>query len=221
MGGRLKEDIMKELIIATKNKNKFREMKNAFNGLPFEIKSLDDFRELPDAVEDGKTFADNALIKARFFSRLLERACLADDSGLCVDALDGMPGVYSARYAVLRAGVNPDRAHDSPDGANNQTLISELERLGVEQSPAAYKCALALVDADGTIIQTEGACRGIIKKIPRGSGGFGYDPYFYVGDNITMAELTLEQKDKISHRGAALRKMVEAVFDWREGKFQR
>ena len=214
MGGRVGEDIMKELIIATKNKNKFREMKNAFNGLPFEIKSLDDFRELPDAVEDGKTFADNALIKAKFFGRLLNRACLADDSGLCVDALDGMPGVYSARYAVLRSTADPDRAHDSADGANNQMLLDELNRIGVEQSPAAYKCALALVDLDGTVIQSEGICRGVIKKIPRGSGGFGYDPYFYVDDDMTMAELTLEQKDKISHRGEALRKMVEAVSDW-------
>ena len=207
-------DVMKQLIIATKNKNKFREMRTAFQNLPFEIVSLEQFPNVPDAVEDGKTFADNALIKAKFFGRLLNRACLADDSGLCVDALDGMPGVYSARYAVLRSTADPDHAHDSADGANNQMLLDELNRIGVEQSPAAYKCALALVDLDGTVIQTEGICRGVIKKIPRGSGGFGYDPYFYVDDDMTMAELTLEQKDKISHRGEALRKMVEAVSDW-------
>ncbi len=205
---------MKELIIATKNKNKFREMRTAFKAFPFDIKSLDEFKELPDAVEDGKTFADNALIKARFFSRLLNRACLADDSGLCVDALEGMPGVYSARYAVLRAGADPERAHDSPDDANNRALVAELDRLKIDQSNAAYKCALALVALDGSVLQTEGICRGVIKKIPRGSGGFGYDPYFYVSDDKTMAELTLEQKDKISHRGDALRKMVEAVSDW-------
>ncbi len=211
-------DVMKQLLIATKNKNKFREMRTAFQNLPFEIVSLEQFPNVPDAVEDGKTFADNALIKAKFFGRLLNRACLADDSGLCVDALDGMPGVYSARYAALRSTVDPDHAHDSADGENNRMLVSELERIGVNQSTAAYKCALAFVDVDGSVIQTEGICRGIIKKIPRGTGGFGYDPYFYIEDNLTMAELTLDRKDKISHRGEALRKMVAAVSAWSEGK---
>ena len=210
---------MEQLIIATKNQYKFREMRAAFKNLPFEIVSLEQFPELPDAIEDGKTFADNALIKAKFFGRLLKRACLADDSGLEVDALDGMPGVYSARYAVLDSTDDPDRAHDSTDGANNRMLISELDRIGVNQSNAAYKCALAFVGIDGTIIQTEGVCRGVIKKIPRGTGGFGYDPYFYIDGEKTMAELTLEQKDAISHRGAALRKMVDAVSERFEGKF--
>ena len=210
---------MRELIIATKNNDKFKEMRAAFNGLPFEVVSLKQFPDLPDAVEDGKTFADNALIKAKFFMTLTGEACVADDSGLCVDALDGMPGVYSARYAILNATDDPNYAHDSNDGDNNRRLITELERLGVEQSAAAYKCALCFIDTDGTVFQTEGTCRGTIKKIPRGTGGFGYDPYFYIDDNKTMAELTLEQKDKISHRGEALRKMVELLTDWSEGKF--
>ena len=206
---------MKQLIIATKNNDKFTEMRAAFDGLPFEVVSLKQFPDLPDAVEDGRTFADNALIKAKFFMKLTGKACIADDSGLCVDALDGMPGVYSARYAILNATDDPAHAHDSNDIDNNRMLISELERLGVEQSVAAYKCALCFVDTDGIIFQTEGTCKGTIRKIPRGTGGFGYDPYFYIDDNKTMAELTLEQKDKIRNRGEALRKMVEIL----EGKF--
>ncbi|MBQ9478815.1 MAG: RdgB/HAM1 family non-canonical purine NTP pyrophosphatase [Selenomonadaceae bacterium] len=206
---------MRQLIIATKNKDKLKEMRVAFKNLPFEIVSLDRFGALPDAVEDGKTFADNALIKAKFFMELTGRACIADDSGLCVDALDGMPGVYSARYASLRSTVDLDHAHDSTDGDNNRMLLDELDRIGVEQSSAAYKCALCFVDTDGTVVETEGKCRGTIKKIPRGTGGFGYDPYFYTDADKTMAELTLEQKDRISHRGEALRKMVEIL----EGKF--
>lgn len=210
---------MKEIVIATRNSGKVREMIDAFEGLPFEIKPLAQFGELPDAVEDGKTFADNATIKAKFFSRLLKRACLADDSGLCVDALDGMPGVHSARYAALRSNVDIDHTPDSADGENNRMLLDELERVGVEQSNAYYKCVLCFADVNGSIVRTEGICRGVIKKIPRGSGGFGYDPYFYINDQTTMAELTLEQKDRISHRGAALRKMVEIMSNWSEGKF--
>ena len=207
---------MKEIVIATKNAGKLREMINAFGALPIKIVSLADFGALPDAVEDGKTFAENALIKAQFFSRLLNRACLADDSGLCVDALDGMPGVYSARFASFRSIADISRAADSNDGENNAMLIRELERVGAEQSTAFYECALCLVDIDGTIIQTQGICRGVIKKIPRGTGGFGYDPYFYIDAEKTMAELTLEQKDQISHRGRALRLMANKMSDWSE-----
>lgn len=212
---------MKELIIATKNKDKLKEMRAVFSRLPFEIVSLKQFPDLPDAVEDGKTFSDNALIKAKFFMELTGRACIADDSGLCVDALDGMPGVYSARFAVLDSTVDPNHAHDSNDHDNNRKLINELNRIGVEQSAAAYKCALCFIDVDGTIFQTEGVCKGTIKKFPRGNGGFGYDPYFYISDGVTMAELSLEQKNKISHRGEALRKMVDVLTDWSEGKFRK
>lgn len=210
---------MKELIIATKNKDKLKEMRNAFKSLPFKVISLKDFPDLPDAVEDGKTFADNALIKAKFFMGLTNRACIADDSGLCVDALDGMPGVYSARFAAIDCTDDLNHAHDSNDVDNNRKLIEELNRIGAAQSVAAYKCALCFVDTDGTVFKTEGTCKGTIKKIPRGTGGFGYDPYFYIEDNKTMAELSLDQKNKISHRGEALRKMVDILTDWSEGKF--
>ena len=166
--------------------------------LPAEILSLADFENLPDAVEDGKTFEENATIKAKFFAEKLNLACLADDSGLEVDALGGLPGIFSARFS----GYHAD------DSTNNQKLLSELEKIGVTESKADYKCALSFIDVDGTEIKTSGTVEGVIKKIPRGSGGFGYDPYFYIDDTKTMAELTPAEKNSISHRGAAVRKML-------------
>ncbi|MBR2179485.1 MAG: RdgB/HAM1 family non-canonical purine NTP pyrophosphatase [Selenomonadaceae bacterium] len=195
---------MKKIVIATKNNGKLREMTEAFAELPVEIVSLEDFGELPDAIEDGKTFAENAKIKAEFFSSKTGYACIADDSGLEVEALGGIPGVYSARFAGFHAD----------DGTNNQKLIEELERIGVAESKADYRCALTFVDIDGTSLETEGVCYGTIKKIAKGQGGFGYDPYFYIDGNKTMAELTLEEKNKISHRGAALRRMVTLLKEY-------
>ena len=189
---------MKKIVLATKNKDKVKEIKAVFAELPAEIVSLADFENLPDAVEDGKTFAENATIKAKFFAEKLNLACLADDSGLEVDALGGLPGIFSARFA----GYHAD------DSTNNQKLLAELEKVDVSESKADYKCALSFIDVDGTEIKTEGEIFGVIKKIPRGSGGFGYDPYFYVDENKTMAELTPAEKNSISHRGAALRKML-------------
>ena len=195
---------MKKIVIATKNKGKLREMTEAFAELPVEVVSLAEFGELPDAIEDGKTFAENAKIKAEFFSSKTGCACIADDSGLEVEALGGMPGVYSARFAGFHAD----------DGTNNQKLLEELDHVGATESKADYRCVLAFVDIDGTTLETEGVCYGTIKKIAKGQGGFGYDPYFYIDGNKTMAELTLEEKNKISHRGAALRQMVTLLKDY-------
>ena len=189
---------MKKIVLATKNKDKVKEIKAVFAELPAEILSLADFEELPDAVEDGKTFQENASIKAKFFVEKLKLACLADDSGLEVDALNGLPGIYSARFS----GYHAD------DNTNNQKLLTELEKVGVEESKADYKCVLSFIDTDGTELQTLGTVDGIIKKIPKGTGGFGYDPYFYIGEDKTMAELSPEEKNSISHRGKALRKML-------------
>ena len=189
---------MKKIVLATKNKDKVKEIKSVFAKLPAEILSLDDFEKLPDAVEDGKTFQENATVKAKFFSDKLKLACLADDSGLEVEALNGLPGIYSARFS----GYHAD------DDTNNQKLLEELEKVGVEESKADYQCALSFIDTDGTELQAVGKIEGVIKKIPRGKGGFGYDPYFYIDDKKTMAELTAEEKNSISHRGLALRKML-------------
>ena len=192
---------MKKIVLATKNKDKVKEIKAVFAELPAEILSLADFENLPDAVEDGKTFEENATIKAKFFAEKLNLACLADDSGLEVDALGGLPGIFSARFS----GYHAD------DSTNNQKLLSELEKIGVTESKADYKCALSFIDVDGTEIKTSGTVEGVIKKIPRGSGGFGYDPYFYIDDTKTMAELTPAEKNSISHRGAAVRKMLSLL----------
>ena len=145
---------MKEIVLATKNKDKVKEIKAIFAELPAEILSLADFEELPDALENGKTFEENATIKAKFFHEKLKLACLADDSGLEVDALEGMPGIYSARFA----GYHAD------DDTNNKKLLEELKKVGVEESKADYKCALTFIDNDGTTFETVGTVDGVIKK---------------------------------------------------------
>lgn len=189
---------MTRIVIATRNKGKVREMQNAFSDLPVELISLADIDgDIPEAVEDGVTFMENSLKKARHYQEMTGMACLADDSGLEVEALGGAPGVYSARYS----GENAD------DTSNNAKLVAELRKRGLDSSPAAYQCALTLVDREGRVLQTQGSCEGIIRLEARGNGGFGYDPYFYVGDR-SMAELTLSEKDAISHRGEALGKMA-------------
>lgn len=199
---------MKRIVVATKNPGKIREMTAAFRELPVELVTLASFGRLPDAVEDGETFAANAEIKARFYMQATGVACLADDSGLEVEALGGAPGVYSARFA----GYHAD------DAANNAKLLDELTRAGRAQSAAAYCCALAFVDTNGRLLLASGSCQGTVKKEPRGVGGFGYDPYFYIGENKTMAELTLQEKDKISHRGNALREMAKLLNVYLSGR---
>ncbi|MBR3621965.1 MAG: XTP/dITP diphosphatase [Selenomonadaceae bacterium] len=191
---------MKKIVIATKNKGKIREMKDAFNGFNVEVAALDEFGELKEAVEDGETFEENAKIKAAHYQKLTDTAVIADDSGLEVEILDNAPGVYSARFAG---------GHES-DAANNEKLIEEIKKRNATESPARYRCVLAFADVSGDMLLTDGACEGEIRLTPKGSGGFGYDPYFYIGEK-SMAELTLEEKDKISHRGVALRKMVKLL----------
>ena len=192
------------LIVATKNKGKVREFQHAFAPLGLTVKSMFDYPELPDVVEDGSTFAENALKKAKTVAEALGFPVLADDSGLCVDALDGRPGVYSARYAGEHAN----------DAENNLKLLSELEELTLGEdtgqpllSTARFVCALSLYDpAIGRELTAEGSVEGWITSEPSGAGGFGYDPLFYLPDyGKTMAELTLEDKQSISHRGTALR----------------
>ena len=189
---------MKKIVLASKNSDKVKEMRLVLKDLPLEILSLADFADLPDAVEDGSTFEENALIKAKFFREQTGLACLADDSGLEVDALGGLPGVHSARFA----GYHAD------DLTNNQKLLDELKKIGADESAADYRCALAFVDTDGTVLLSEGKILGKIKIVARGTGGFGYDPYFYLDDEHTMAQLPVDEKNKISHRGAALKEMI-------------
>ncbi|MCY9593557.1 non-canonical purine NTP pyrophosphatase [Paenibacillus chitinolyticus] len=210
------------VVIATRNKGKVREFAHYFARFGKEVRSLDDFDDMPDIVEDGATFAANARIKASAIAGRLNLPVLADDSGLCVDALGGDPGVYSARYAGEHAA----------DAANNAKLLRELGAVsaaaarapgppdGPEAADAAapqvlstarFVCALALVDPlRGDTLEAEGTCEGVIIAEPRGTDGFGYDPLFYLPERgLTMAELPLEEKNAISHRAAALRQFFE------------
>lgn len=198
------------LIVATKNKGKVREFQHAFAPLGLTVKSMFDYPDLPDVVEDGETFAQNALKKSKAVGDALGFPVLADDSGLCVDALEGKPGVYSARYA----------GEGAEDGDNNLKLLSELERMKQGEdtgqpllSTARFVCALSLYDpADGQELTAEGTVEGWITSEPAGGGGFGYDPLFYLSEyDKTMAELTLEEKQKISHRGMALRLLTDKL----------
>lgn len=198
------------LIVATKNKGKVREFEHAFAPLGLTVKSMYDYPDLPDVVEDGATFAENAFKKSKAVGDALGIPVLADDSGLCVDALDGQPGVYSARYAGGNAG----------DEENNLKLLSELEKLKQGEdtgqpllSTARFVCTLSLYDpSSGRELTAEGAVEGWITSEPAGGGGFGYDPLFYLAEyEKTMAELTLEEKQRISHRGTALRLLTEKL----------
>ena len=196
-----------KIVIATKNQGKVREMINAFQGLPVELVSLADLAErFQEPVEDGDTFAENSLLKAGYYQKQTGMACLADDSGLEVEALGGAPGVYSARFA----------GESASDADNNAKLQQELKKLGRESSPAAYQCALTFMDAEGRVLTAKGFCRGEIRLQARGENGFGYDPYFYVGD-VTMAEMSLAEKQAISHRGAALREMAKLLQEYFAG----
>ena len=196
-----------KIVIATKNQGKVREMINAFQGLPVDLVSLADLAErFQEPVEDGDTFAANSLLKAEYYCKQTGMACLADDSGLEVEALGGAPGVYSARFARESAS----------DADNNAKLQQELKKLGRESSPAAYQCALTFRDAEGRVLTAKGFCRGEIRLAARGENGFGYDPYFYVGD-VAMAEMSLAEKQAISHRGAALREMAVLLQDYFAG----
>lgn len=195
---------MKKIVIATKNKGKIREMKDTFADLPVELLSLADLgKDFPDAIEDGDTFEANSMKKACHYQKLTGLACLADDSGLEVEALNGAPGVYSARFS----------GDNATDESNNAKLQAELKKLGVTSSKADYQCALTMVDVDGCTLQTQGFCLGEIRNIAKGDNGFGYDPYFYVGEK-SMAELTLAEKGAISHRGEALRTMAVLLKEY-------
>lgn len=190
---------MKEIVVATGNKGKVAEIALALATLPIKVLALSDFGPIPEAVEDGDSFMENALLKARHYAKYTGKACLADDSGLEVDALQGAPGIYSARYA----GEGAD------DDANNHKLLAELSNVDSKERMARFRCVLAFVDTDGATVTTDGVCPGVIGTEKRGKGGFGYDSLFYVPElNKTMAELSKAEKNVISHRGHALEDMV-------------
>jgi XTP/dITP diphosphohydrolase len=211
------------LVVATRNRGKLEELRALLAGLPLDILALGDV--LPDApptVEDGETFADNAIKKAREAAAGTLMLSLADDSGLEVDALGGRPGVRSARFAHERA----------TDAENNAALLAALAGADPAAEPgghrARFRCVLALVDpftSSGEARTVEGVCEGAIAMVARGAGGFGYDPLFVVaGGDRTMAELSEDEKNRVSHRArafAALRPVLEGVLAERAAQAER
>jgi XTP/dITP diphosphohydrolase len=188
---------MKHLVVATRNKGKIVEITALLAGLVDQVSSASDYAGFPETVEDGATFEENALKKAREAAAFTGLPALADDSGLVVDALGGRPGVFSARYAG-------DGAHDA---ANNARLLSECRQIPDALRQAAFVCVLAYVTPDGDEQLFSGSVAGRILAEARGEGGFGYDPLFLVdGFGRSMAELTLEEKNGVSHRARAFMK---------------
>ncbi len=196
------------LVIATKNQNKLAEFREILKDSKIEIKSLDDFGPIPEVIEDGATFDDNAYKKAHHTARVLGLPAIADDSGLVVDALGGSPGVYSARYA----------GENATDSENCAKLLRELS--GKKDRKAHFSCVLSIAVPSGPALTYEGRCDGIILDEPRGNSGFGYDPLFYFEEyGKSFAELSMQEKNKVSHRGRALEEVkseITMIIKWLE-----
>jgi XTP/dITP diphosphohydrolase len=194
-----------KLLLATRNRHKAKELLTFLSGLPFEVMTLDDMPGNIELREDGTTFRENALQKARIVYEATGLPSLADDSGLEVMYLDGRPGVYSARYSGAGA----------TDESNNIKLLAEMRGVEPQRRKAQFRSVLALI-ADGVEELTEGICSGVLGEQPRGTNGFGYDPIFIPdGFTRTYAELTAEEKNKISHRSrsfAAMRNVLKRSF---------
>lgn len=184
-----------KLVLATRNKNKIKEMIELLAPSGIEALSLDQFPRIGRIEEDGRTFRENAVKKASAVCEQTGMMALADDSGLEVDCLDGAPGVFSSRFA----------GEGSDDRANNEKLLELLTGVPPEQRRARFRCVIAIAAPDGFVYTAEGTCEGYIAEELRGEGGFGYDPLFYLPEfGKTLAELDLKTKNKVSHRGKAL-----------------
>ncbi|MEE4112684.1 MAG: XTP/dITP diphosphatase [Desulfobacteraceae bacterium] len=194
------------LVIATRNKGKTAEIRDLLNAFPVAIKDLDDFGPIPEVLEDGDTFDENAYKKASFTARVLGYPALADDSGLVVAALNGAPGVQSARWA----------GPDATDAERGKKLLLELENQA--NRSAAFECVISIAVPGGPALTYEGRCEGTITHTPVGANGFGYDPvFFYPPLNKTFAQLTMAEKSRVSHRGRALqvfRDEFDKVMKW-------
>jgi XTP/dITP diphosphohydrolase len=204
-----RSEVRKELLVATRNKKKLEEIKEILKGLNLKIISLIDYPEIPDIIENGSTFKDNAVKKAVLVAKLTEKLTLGEDSGLCVDALGGRPGVYSARFS----------GRDKSDPKNNLKLLKLLNGLPLNKRKAYYICAVALADENGLIGITQGKCCGFIGFKLKGNFGFGYDPLFVIPEyKKTFAQLGPGIKHRISHRYRALFKARKIILDYFEIK---
>ncbi|OCA92368.1 XTP/dITP diphosphatase [Pseudobacillus wudalianchiensis] len=189
---------MNKVIIATKNEGKAKEFSSLFAEYGIEVQTLLDYPSLPDVEETGHTFEENAVLKAEAIANETGQLVIADDSGLSIDALDGRPGVYSARYA----GVKKD------DEANIQKVLAELKGVPEEKRTARFHCVLAIARPGEKTVTVSGSCEGKITSEKQGANGFGYDPIFWMeGFKKTMAELQPEEKNSVSHRGGAMKKL--------------
>jgi len=187
--------MVRKLLIATRNKQKKRELQAILTGWDVQLLSLDDIAAIPEIIEDGATFAENAIKKARITADLSGCITLADDSGLEVEALGGAPGIFSARFAGLQAD----------DEANNRKILYLLKDVGEDKRIARFVCVIAVAVPNGEVYTVQGICEGKIAHRSQGQGGFGYDPLFIPqGFSRTFAELEEEDKNQISHRGQAL-----------------
>ena len=191
---------MKEVIIATKNAGKLIEFQSILSQYDLKAISLLDLEDSPEVEETGSTFEENAVLKAEAISKLYGKMAIADDSGLSVDYLGGEPGVYSARYAGA----------EKSDAANIEKVLLQLKGVSKEERNARFRCALELSEPGRETVTVEGSVEGYITEEPVGGNGFGYDPIFLVKDKAkTMAQLTKEEKNKISHRAVALQKLAK------------
>ena len=198
------------IVLATRNAGKMKEFQQLLQGFPVEIKNLNDFGPIPEVEEDGETFDDNAYKKASFTAKVLGLPAIADDSGLVVSALGGAPGVKSARYA----------GENASDADNIAKLLKEME--GQTDRRAAFECVISIAVPSGPALTYEGRCEGEITIKPRGKSGFGYDPVFYCPEyGKTFAELSSQEKNRISHRGKALKEVAaefQKVLAWLESR---
>lgn len=194
-----------KILLATRNKAKVKEYSRLLHGIPYEIVSLEDVGITQDVAESGQTFEENALIKAKTYAKQSSILAIADDSGLEVDALDGAPGVRSARYA----------GEGATDKERIDYLLDKMKDIPSKQMTARFRCVIAVATPAGEVKLCEGKCDGIITFEPKGKNGFGYDPIFYLPDRqLTMAELSMEDKNKISHRGKAAAKARRLLQRW-------
>lgn len=194
------------VVLATTNQNKVKEFKQLIADFPVEVKSLADFGSLPEVIEDGQSFDENAYKKAHHYAKILGIPAIADDSGLVVEALSGAPGVRSARYG----------GENASDDENCAKLLKEMQ--GKTNRKASFTCVLSIAVPSGPALTYEASCEGTILEQPRGSGGFGYDPLFYYEPlQRSFAELSTEEKNKVSHRGKVLTELsseFEKVMQW-------
>lgn len=194
--------MIKELVVATKNKGKIKEIQQVLGDFGIEVISMEQAGFHQEIVEDGSTFEENALIKARAIMKLTGLPVLADDSGLETDFLDGAPGIYSARFA----------GEGASDKDRYEKLLDLFKDVPEHKRGARFVCAMAYCTPDGEEMTVRGTCEGIIAYAPKGENGFGYDPIFLLPQfRKTMAELSPEEKNRISHRGKALAKMADLI----------